>query len=163
MTRQPCCGSRTPHPTRFQARIGGPRYGGRYPWAHGLFPIGGVAPPCTDPSYARGQEFRRSLPSCAPPSSRPREAGSSHSSRVSPTPHVYSWASALGLWGTGNRVPSFPDHRRRGKAQGPYPAFGTDSRSIAAPTFPGRPTSSPGFPQVWSEVERRPLGLHAPR
>ncbi len=57
MTRQPCCGNRTPHPTRFQARIGGPRYGGRYPWAHGLFPIGGVAPPCTDPSYARGQGF----------------------------------------------------------------------------------------------------------
>jgi hypothetical protein len=24
MTRQPCCGSRTPHPTRFRARIGGP-------------------------------------------------------------------------------------------------------------------------------------------
>jgi hypothetical protein len=24
MTRQPCCGNRTPHPTRFQARIGGP-------------------------------------------------------------------------------------------------------------------------------------------
>ena len=24
MTRQPCCGDRTPHPTRFQARIGGP-------------------------------------------------------------------------------------------------------------------------------------------
>jgi hypothetical protein len=31
------------------------------------------------------------------------------------TPHVYSWASVLGLWGTGSRVPSFPDHRRRGK------------------------------------------------
>jgi hypothetical protein len=37
--------------------------------------------------------------------------------RVSPqpTPRVYSRASALGLWGTGNRVPPFPDHRRWGK------------------------------------------------
>jgi hypothetical protein len=36
MTRQPCCGNRTPHPTRFQARIGGPRCGGQYPWALGF-------------------------------------------------------------------------------------------------------------------------------
>jgi hypothetical protein len=36
MTRQPCCGNRTPHPTRFQARIGGPECGGQYPWALGF-------------------------------------------------------------------------------------------------------------------------------
>jgi hypothetical protein len=29
----------------------------QYPYAGILFPIGGIPPPCTDPSYAHGQGF----------------------------------------------------------------------------------------------------------
>jgi hypothetical protein len=56
-----------------------------------------------------------------------------------PDPHVYSWASALGLWGTGNRVPSFPDHRRRGKAQGPLPRFRDGQPKHRSPDLSGSP------------------------
>jgi hypothetical protein len=157
MTHQLRCGFPAPPTLRGPgARIEGPQTGRQYPWARILFPIGRVARPCTDPSYARDREFWQRLPSRATPSGCPREPGSSRSSRVSPTPHVCSWASALGLWGAGDRVLSFPAHRRWGKMiwkedDGsihtiPDPTFGTDSQSIATLTCPGRPTSSPGSP-----------------
>jgi hypothetical protein len=91
------------------------------------------------------------------------------------TPHVCSWAAALGLWGVGNQVPSFPDHQRWGKmiwkedGRGihtiPYPTFGTDSQSISALTCPGRPTIIPRVPPgyVWIGIEWQPLSRHAPR
>jgi hypothetical protein len=166
MTRQPCCGNRTPHPTRFQARIGGPRYGGQYPWAHGLFPIGGVAPPCTDPSYARGQGFSpkasplyhslRSLGSLGPRG--PAGAGFP----ATDTPCLFTGLSAGPV---GHRQPGsfFPRLPAAGEGIAPYPAFGTDSRSIAAPTFPGRPTIIPGVPPGLDVDRDRAAASQPPR
>ena len=80
---------------------------------------------------------------------KPREPGTSRSSRVSPTPRVYSRASALGLWGTGNRVPSFPGYRRRGKAQGPLPRFRDGQPERFSPDHSGSPNHhSRGPPRV---------------
>jgi hypothetical protein len=33
-----------------------------YPWAHALFPIGGVPPPFTDPSYCAARSFGEASP-----------------------------------------------------------------------------------------------------
>jgi hypothetical protein len=59
------------------------------------------------------------------------------------TPHVYSWASALGLWGTGNRVRRFPDHRRRGKMEWiphhPRPHFRNTQPEHRSPDLSGSP------------------------
>jgi hypothetical protein len=80
MTRQPCCGHRTPHPTRFQARIGGPGADGitRGHLASHRDHVGPMYRPelCAWPGV-----LAFASPPCAPPSSLPREAGSSRSSR----------------------------------------------------------------------------------
>jgi hypothetical protein len=124
MTCHPRCGSRTPHPTRFQSSVRGAGANDRqYPWAHALFPIGGIPPPCTDPSYARGQEFQRSPPLLCHSLRLPSGAWDLAVQPGFPdTPCLFTGLSAGPV---GHRQPGsrFPDHRRWGKAQGPLPHF----------------------------------------
>jgi hypothetical protein len=73
------------------------------------------------------------------------------------TPHVYSWASALGLWGTGNRVRGFPDHRRRGKTMRiphhPRPHFRNTQPQRFSHDLSGSPNHHPQGPP-WVCVDR---------
>jgi hypothetical protein len=59
------------------------------------------------------------------------------------TPHVYSWASVLGLWGTGNRVRISPITGGGGRWSGyhtiPDPTFGTRSQGGFSPDLSGSP------------------------
>jgi len=166
MTHQPCCGLATSSTLRgSKDRLGGPKVDGQHPWAHALFPIGGIPPPFTGPSYCAARSFSPKTSPPVPPPPKPREPGGSRPSRVFPTPRVYSRASALDLWGTGNRVRVSPFTGGGGRHKAPAPTFGTGSRSIAAPTCPGRPTITPRSPPrvCWSGIERQPLSHRAPR
>jgi hypothetical protein len=108
------------HPTRFRSSVRRTRVWRAYPWAHALFPIGGIPPPCTDASYAHGQGFNpmdpMGHPPCVTPSGYPREPGGSRPSHRLPddTPRLFVGLSAapVGHRQSGSR---FPDHRRRGK------------------------------------------------
>jgi hypothetical protein len=91
-------------------------------------------PPCATPSEASGAWDLAVQPARVSPQ---------------PTPRVCSRASALGLWGTGNRVPSFPGYRRRGKAQGPLPRFRDGQPEHFSPDHSGSPNHHPrGPPRV---------------
>jgi hypothetical protein len=84
------------------------------------------------------------------------------------TPHVYSWASALGLWGTGDRVRISPITGGGGRWSGytiPDPTFGTRGQGGFSPDLSGSPNPTPGVPPgyVWIGIERQPLSHRAPR
>jgi hypothetical protein len=83
------------------------------------------------------------------------------------TPHVYSWASALGLWGTGNRVRVSPITGGGGRWSGyhtiPDPTFGTRSQGGFSPDLSGSPNVNPQSPP-WVCLERdRAAPSQAPR
>jgi hypothetical protein len=99
------------HPTRFRSSVRRTRVWRAYPWAHALFPIGGIPPPCTDASYAHGQGFNpmdpMGHPPCATPSGYPREPGGSRPSHRLPddTPRLFVGLSAAPV---GHRQPGSP-------------------------------------------------------
>jgi len=168
MTHRLRCGPTAPPTLRGSgAQIEGPQTGERYPYAGILFPIGGIPPPFTGSSYCAARSFSPKPPLLCHSLRLPSGAWGLTPQPSDPmTPHVYSWASALSLWGISDRVPRFPDHQRRGKTVDtvPYPTFGTRSQSTSSLTCPGRPTSPPGSPPgMWIRVERPLLSDRAPR
>ncbi len=160
ITHQLRCGN--PHPPPYEvpgARLGGPQTGRQHPYAGILFPIGRFPRPRTDPSYARGQGFSpKASPLCHPL----RNLGGlgAHAPAIGHpmTPHVCSCASALGLWGTGDRVPRFPDHRRWGRWSGYHPRshFRNTQPEHRSPDLSGSPNhQSPGSPPgMWIGLGR---------
>lgn len=155
----------SPHPTRFQSSVRGPRRAWR-PSAP-VLPRRGFSPPFRTRAM-RGQGFPLPLPPVPPP---PRRPGALRPSRsCGRTTDTRRLAAGLSAAPAGHRQvgSDFPTHRRRGRLRPlglrPLPTFGADSRAISGPTCPGRPSSyrSP-IPRGLIAIDRRPLSLQAPR
>ncbi len=147
----PVAVTRTPHPTRFQSSVRGARVWRAVPVGsravpHRMFPTSMYRPElCARPGFQP-----EGLPPVPPPP-KPRGPGTFCGPAGFPTPRVYSRASALGLWGTGNRVPRFPDHRWWGKMNvsphHPRPHFRNTQPEHRSPDLSGSPNhQSPGSP-----------------
>jgi hypothetical protein len=85
------------------------------------------------------------------------------------TPHVCPWASALGLWGTGNRVRISPitGGGEDGVDTTPSPIPLSEHAAEASQPRPVR-VAQPSIPRVppryvWIGIERQPLSHRAPR
>jgi hypothetical protein len=169
MTHQPCCGLATPPTLRGSgARIGGPAVDGRYPWAHVLFPIGGIPPPCTDASYAHGQEFRHSPPLLCHSLRLPSGAwGLTPQPGFPDTPRLFVGLSAAPV---GHRQPGLPFPRSPAAGEDgvdthPRPHFRNTQPEHRSPDLSGSPNrQSPGSPLgMWIGVGRQPLSHRTPR